>query len=287
MLCFFPRKNYLLTCCNDYLIPKETTTATLVAKEAGRDILEFNASDVRSKKVMSECFGDIIGSQSVQGFFQKVGSGGVNSNKKRGPPAQKKLRCLIFDEVDGMSGGDRGGVQELIKMIKNSRVPIICICNDRMSQKIKSLLPYCFDLRFRRPVKGQIAKAAMSVAEKEGLRVEKNAAESMAESCGNDIRQVINALQMWASEKGCNAMTYKGLKDREKAINKDEILRVSLFDSCKLLLEGRKNLGGTSAEAQRDSFYKRNDAFFTGKGNSNVSLLCCVLYLAHLGVVSF
>eukprot|EP00960_Hanusia_phi_P060718 764592-Hanusia_phi.AAC.1 len=33
-------------------------------------------------------------------------------------------------KVDGMSGGDRGGVQELISLIKNTRVPIVCIAND-------------------------------------------------------------------------------------------------------------------------------------------------------------
>lgn len=38
--------------------------------------------------------------------------------------------CLVMDEVDGMSGGDRGGMQELIALIKSTRVPIICIAND-------------------------------------------------------------------------------------------------------------------------------------------------------------
>lgn len=161
-----------------------------------------------------------------------------------------------------MSAGDRGGMAELIQMVKNSRVPIICICNDRQSQKMKSLLPYCLDLRFRRPPKSQIAKAAMRVAQMEGLAVEQNAAEAIAESCGNDIRQVINCMQMWASEKKCKSMTYKGLKERENAINKDEILRVSLFDASKFILEGRKGLAGKDDEAQRDSFFKRNDAFF-------------------------
>jgi hypothetical protein len=30
-----------------------------------------------------------------------------------------------------MSSGDRGGVAELNKIIKKSKIPIICICNDR------------------------------------------------------------------------------------------------------------------------------------------------------------
>ena len=34
----------------------------------------------------------------------------------------KKKTVLIMDEVDGMSGGDRGGMAELIQLIKQSRV---------------------------------------------------------------------------------------------------------------------------------------------------------------------
>ena len=38
-----------------------------------------------------------------------------------------------MDEVDGVGGNeDRGGIQELINVIKSASVPFICICNDRM-----------------------------------------------------------------------------------------------------------------------------------------------------------
>ena len=57
--------------------------------------------------------------------------------------------CLIMDEVDGMSAGDRGGVADLINTIKGSKVPIICICNDKYSQKLKSLRSYTVELDFR------------------------------------------------------------------------------------------------------------------------------------------
>lgn len=63
---------------------------------------------------------------------------------------------LIMDEVDGMSAGDRGGVADLIASIKISKIPIICICNDRYSQKLKSLVNYCLTLNFRKPTKQQV-----------------------------------------------------------------------------------------------------------------------------------
>ena len=53
-----------------------------------------------------------------------------------------------MDEVDGMSAGDRGGVQDLIKTIKRSKVPIVAICNDRYHQKLKSLRNHCLELTF-------------------------------------------------------------------------------------------------------------------------------------------
>lgn len=75
-----------------------------------------------------------------------------------------------MDEVDGMSGNaDRAGVflflitslsylkmSELIQMLKRTKVPIICICNDRQSMKVRSLANYCYDLRFQKPRVEQI-----------------------------------------------------------------------------------------------------------------------------------
>ena len=51
-----------------------------------------------------------------------------------------------MDEVDGCSSSDRGGISALIKVIKNSRMPVVCIANDHASRKIMSLLNHCYDL---------------------------------------------------------------------------------------------------------------------------------------------
>jgi replication factor C subunit 1 len=58
--------------------------------------------------------------------------------------------CLIMDEVDGMSAGDRGGVGALNALIKKTRVPIICIANDKGAQKLKPLLATTYGLTFRK-----------------------------------------------------------------------------------------------------------------------------------------
>lgn len=123
------------------------------------------------------------------------------------------------------------------------------------------------DLRYRRPTKGVIARRAVEIGRQEGMEVEINAAEAMAESCGNDIRQVLNSLQMWSCKRkaagsGSANMTYRDLKQRQGAINKDEVLRVSMFDACRSIVEGSRGLAGADAKAVTASIFKRTDAYF-------------------------
>jgi BRCT domain type II-containing protein/nucleoside-triphosphatase THEP1 len=139
----------------------KTTTATLVAQESNRDVIELNASDARSKKALTEALGDLSGTHAFN-------FGNTDVSKQNGTA---KKRCIIMDEVDGMGAGDRSGISELIQMIKKAKVPIICICNDRSSQKIRSLVQYCMDLRYRRPTKNIIAKRAVEVGRLEGMTV--------------------------------------------------------------------------------------------------------------------
>jgi DNA polymerase III delta prime subunit len=89
----------------------------LVARESGRDVLELNASDARSKKALGEALGDVTGSQVLS--FDKMGK------KASGEAPVRRKRCIIMDEVDGMGAGDRSGMSELIQMIKKSKVPIV------------------------------------------------------------------------------------------------------------------------------------------------------------------
>ena len=121
----------------------KTTTAYLVSKELGYDVVEMNASDTRSKKMLTGSVADTLNTTSVASMMGK-------GNENCGVTSK---RVLLMDEVDGMAGNeDRGGVAELIQLLKTSKVPVIAMCNDRQHQKIRSLANYCFDLRFQ--VKG-------------------------------------------------------------------------------------------------------------------------------------
>ena len=99
-----------------------------------------------------------------------------------------------MDEVDGVGAGDRGGIAALIKVIKTSKTPIICICNDRQSQKLISLATHCYDLKFQRPQVNHIAALVKRVAKEENIDIDDQTCANLIEQSGNDIRQVINIL---------------------------------------------------------------------------------------------
>ncbi|KAI8335852.1 replication factor RFC1 C terminal domain-containing protein [Chlamydoabsidia padenii] len=173
----------------------KTTTAQLLAKEHGYTALEFNASDTRSKKILEDMVMETTYNRSMTEFY----SGDPTRIKKPGSVDGKLV--LIMDEVDGMSGGDRGGSVELARLIRSTKIPIICICNDARSDKVKPLLKVCFEAKFiRTPPKNMRAKL-MKIAFTEKLRIEPNAVDELVTQTGNDIRQVINILSTYRLSK--------------------------------------------------------------------------------------
>jgi len=213
----------------------KSTTARLVGNAAGREIFELNASDTRSKRLLAEELADVVQAGVIH-------FGAKNTQKKR---------LIIMDEVDGMSASDRGGVAELIKIIKLSRTPIICICNDNSKSSVRSLSSHCFDLRFQRPQNASIAKRLREVAAKENLEIDDQVLESIISSSGNDIRQVFNALQMWKTST--NSMSGPNSLERLSAIHKDAIQRLSSFDATRFIF----------CESHTKPLTARDEAFFS------------------------
>jgi replication factor C subunit 1 len=159
----------------------KTTAAHMVSKIEGFEVIEFNASDTRSKKSLDATVKETTHSSSIMDLFS----------------ATPKQKVLIMDEVDGMSGGDRGGSAELIQIIKKSKIPIICLCNDRSSPKIRSLANHCLDLRFRRPTSQQVEARLKKICEKEQLILLPNAIGELVQSTSGDIRQILNLLSTY------------------------------------------------------------------------------------------
>ncbi|CAI0447580.1 unnamed protein product, partial [Linum tenue] len=193
----------------------KTTSAKLVCKMLGFQAIEVNASDSRGKADSKIVKG--IGGSNANSIKELVNNESLGSKMDR---LQHEMTVLIMDEVDGMSAGDRGGVADLIASIKISKVPIICICNDRYSQKLKSLVNYCLPLNFRKPTKQQMAKRLMQIANAEGLKADEIALEELAERVNGDLRMAVNQLQYMSLSM--STIQYGDVRQRLLSSAKDE-----------------------------------------------------------------
>ncbi|KAB2634086.1 replication factor C subunit 1 [Pyrus ussuriensis x Pyrus communis] len=191
----------------------KTTSAKLVSQMLGFQAIEVNASDSRGKADSKIEKG--IGGSNANSIKELVSNKALSMDGSKHPKT-----VLIMDEVDGMSAGDRGGVADLIASIKISKIPIICICNDRYSQKLKSLVNYCLLLSFRKPTKQQMAKRLMQVANAEGLQVNEIALEELAEKVNGDMRMAVNQLQYMSLSM--SVIKYDDVRQRLLSSSKDE-----------------------------------------------------------------
>ncbi|RWS04227.1 hypothetical protein B4U79_11016, partial [Dinothrombium tinctorium] len=232
----------------------KTTTAQIVCKELGYDYVELNASDTRNKKSLEEYVASLLENKVLNNFFT-LSNGKVCSDGSK--------HVLIMDEVDGMSGNeDRGGMQELIQLIKKTRIPIICICNDRSHPKVRSLVNYCYDLRFYKPTVEQIKAAMLSICFKEGIKISPQVLHELILASNQDIRQVMHYLSLFgAKDERIEKITAPSIKD----------VKLGPFDAVKKVFTS----GHESQNAS--SFREKSDLFFMDY--SLMPLFCFENYL--------
>jgi RecA/RadA recombinase len=104
----------------------KTTLAHRAVAAANLRPVECNASQFRHKAAMSEIIEPLINSTNVTDFFRAEGHRNLG---------------VILDEIDGMSTGEKGGLSELVRIIKayTGANSIICISNEWQEARFKEL----------------------------------------------------------------------------------------------------------------------------------------------------
>jgi len=127
---------------------------------------------------------------------------------------------------------------ELIAMIKRTQVPIICICNDRQKQNIRTALSWhCYDLRFQRPRVEQIRACLHKIAKAEGIRSSDTVLDQIIEASNHDIRQCIQTLHLHSLGLSGASLGSKASLQAEK---KD--VAVNAFEAARELLSAETSL---------------------------------------------
>ena len=185
----------------------KTSSVHLMAKLNNYNVIEINASDVRSKKSIEENILPTVATRSID---------------------QSKKKLYLIDEVDGLSGNqDRGGLSAMFQVIKLSRFPIIFTANDIRNSKFTKLRSKKKDnpvkiITFKSIHESTIAKVLQKICIKEKIKADLNALIEIAKNVNKDLRSAINDLQaITEGKRKLSISDVKGLqqvRDVEKNI---------------------------------------------------------------------
>ena len=131
----------------------KTHFATTLLSAFGYDVIKYDAGDVRNKSLV-----DTITSNNVS-----------NRNVLDMMCGRVKKIAIVMDEIDGMNNGDKGGINALIKLIRQKKTkkqklenltmnPIVCIGNYYVDKKIKELMKVCHVFELKTPNRIQMGK---------------------------------------------------------------------------------------------------------------------------------
>lgn len=159
----------------------KTSMATLLLKKYNYDILEFNASETRTRKILQEKLEKIDGSHNIIDFM-----------------CHKKTRiAVILDEIDGLSTGDKGGMKEINSIIdcaKDKNTPFICISNS-VNKKMDSLKRRSLCIKISEPSKTNLKQVINTISKTENINIEEDTINLIISKSQGDIRRCITLLE--------------------------------------------------------------------------------------------
>lgn len=157
----------------------KTCSVYAIARETGFEVLEINASDFRNKDAVSSIIG--VASKQMSLFF--------------------KGKIILVDEVDGLSGTkDRGGLSELLKIIEESRWPIIMTMANPWDQKFSDLRKKTTMIEFHTLNYLSVFAALKRICESEKIGFDETSLKALARRAGGDLRAAINDLYSLTQE---------------------------------------------------------------------------------------
>lgn len=199
----------------------KTSSAHALARDLDWEVIELNASDQRTAKVIEKIAGSAASMNSLYG----------------------NRRLIILDEADNIHGNsDRGGMRALSGIIKNTGQPMVLIANDvyGLTPTIRNL---CLEIKFTAVQSRSITPALRQICEAEDLYCSPEAVQKIAENAGGDIRSAVNDLQAAASGK--TALEAEDVRTAERDV-KDNIFKAmqKIFKSTdpKIALEAAYGL---------------------------------------------
>ncbi len=154
----------------------KSTSVYAAASELGYSVVEYNASDVRTKKRLSEALSGTLENASLFGEQEKM--------------------LIFLDEVDGLSGrSDYAGIEFILEFIENATVPVAMAANVEDDPKLRKLSQKSQLIHFGPVNEDLIYIYLKTIAKREGLPVSEKALQQIAVACRGDVRFALNMFQ--------------------------------------------------------------------------------------------
>ena len=129
-----------------------------ILKSLDYDIIKYDAGDVRNRALIDTITSNNISNRNVLHMMSR----------------RVKKIAIVMDEIDGMNNGDKGGINALIKLIRQKKTkkqklenvtmnPIICIGNYYVDKKIKELIKVCNVFELKPPTQTQMSNLLTTI----------------------------------------------------------------------------------------------------------------------------
>lgn len=130
---------------------------------------------------------------------------------------------LVVSDID--SGSDYGFISSLTECIKETKIPIICICDNRYDQSIKPILNYCYDFKMIKPNYQEVYRLLYNVVVKEKIRIKESEIKELYEQSNGDIRFMLNTLQFGLRKGKKNIQSTNIFDSTSKLLSIDETIQ--------------------------------------------------------------
>lgn len=192
----------------------KTTVARAIAEDMGWNVVELNASDDRNAAAIRKA----------------ATSGAIHRSLFHDPNAPASRTLVLLDEVDHLSGGlrkvsqdriqramageegpnatlsgDSGGKAELLRLLEQTKQPVVLACNDEMGLWGRNsswrttrdrFSKHVLKINFVRANEEALRRIARRVLREENIEFDDDAIDALASTNHGDLRALVRDLQV-------------------------------------------------------------------------------------------
>lgn len=151
----------------------KTSLAYALANEYNLELIEMSSSDVRDSK-------------NVERVLE-------NASLNKSLSDRKKI--ILIDDIDAISSEDKGGINTIKNIIKESHYPVLLTAIDPWEKKISPIREASELVELKKLTQSAIFSILKLIVEKENIEVEESILIQIAKNADGDVRAALNDLE--------------------------------------------------------------------------------------------